>query len=86
MPPLLEKPLSKPVTGGDLYWVKVDEDIQFPEGAYIGGYENENLYIIRAKHRGSLTPGKFVSSEGTGYVPWGGDSNAKNSFDVCASF
>ncbi|KAJ8736539.1 hypothetical protein PYW08_007195 [Mythimna loreyi] len=86
MPPYLERPILKPVTGGELYWVQVDAETQFPDGAYIGGYENENLYIIRAKHRGSLTPGKFVSSEGLGYIPWGGEANMKNSFEVLCGF
>lgn len=82
VPPLLEKPALKPVTGGELYWVQVDADTQFPDAAFIGGYEKENLYIIRASHRGSLTPGKFVSSEGLGYIPWGGEANVKSFFEV----
>ncbi|XP_021200426.2 uncharacterized protein LOC110383836 [Helicoverpa armigera] len=86
LPPVLEKPLMKPVTDGELYWVQVDAETPFPDAAYIGGYEKENLYIIRAKHRGSLTPGKFVSSEGVGYIPWGGDANEKNSFEVLCGF
>ncbi|XP_026732212.1 uncharacterized protein LOC113496988 [Trichoplusia ni] len=86
LPPLLEKPLLKPVTGGELYWVQVDADTQFPDGAFIGGYEKENLYIIRANHRGSLTPGKFVSSEGLGYIPWGGEANVKSFFEVLCGY
>lgn len=86
LPPILERPLLKPVTEGELYWVQVDAETQFPDGAYIGGYEKENLYIIRAKHRGSLTPGKFVSSEGLGYIPWGGEAAEKNSFEVLCGF
>lgn len=83
MPPYLEKPVLKSIKGGELYWVQVDAETPFPDCAYIGGYEKENLYIIRAKLRGSLTPGKFVSSEGLGYIPWGGDANEKNTFEVC---
>lgn len=80
MPPILEKPDLKSVTGGELQWVHADN--QLPDGAFIGGYEKETLYIIRASHRGSLTPGKFVPSQGTGFISWGGEAHDKNEFEV----
>lgn len=55
---------------------------QLPDGAVIGGYENDALYIIRAKHRGSFTPGKLVSSEGVAYISWGGEAWEKSEFEV----
>ncbi|XP_028164312.1 uncharacterized protein LOC114355576 [Ostrinia furnacalis] len=84
LPPVLEKPRMKSVTGGGLVWVHADN--QLPDGALIGGYEKEMLYIIRAAHRGSLTPGKFVPSQGTGYISWGGESHGKNIFEVLCGF
>lgn len=80
MPPVLEQPTIKPVSGGKPTWVQADN--QLPPGAMIGGSENETLYIIRANHRGSLTPGKFVPSEGLGYISWGGDAHDKSEFEV----
>lgn len=60
---------------GNAEWVKAEE--QLPDNAVIGGFENEVLYIVRSKHRGSLTPGKFVPSEGIGYISWGGEAHPK---------
>lgn len=76
----MEKPKIKSVTGGELQWLHVDN--QLPDGALIGGFENETLYIIRAPHQGSLTPGKFVPSQGTAYISWGGNEHEKENFDV----
>ncbi|KAJ0182696.1 hypothetical protein K1T71_002065 [Dendrolimus kikuchii] len=79
-PPLFKQPKLKPISGGTVQWVEADT--QLPDDALIGGYENEFLYIIRAPHRGSLTPGKFVPSLGLGFIPWGGSSNEKSEFEV----
>ncbi|CAG9796769.1 unnamed protein product [Diatraea saccharalis] len=84
LPPIIEKPRLKPITGGELQWVEADN--QLPDGSMIGGYENEILYIIRARHSGSLTPGKFVPSEGVGYIAWGGLSHEKMAFEVLCGF
>lgn len=80
MAPIYKKPALKPLSDGKVHWVNADT--QLPDDAVIGGYENEFLYIIRAHHRGSLTPGKFVPSLGLGFIPWGGGSNEKNEFEV----
>lgn len=84
LPPVLEKPRLKPVSGGSLQWVQADN--QLPDGALIGGHEKETLYIIRAPHRGSLTPGKFVPSIGLGFISWGGTANEKITFEVLCGF
>ncbi|XP_045781185.1 uncharacterized protein LOC123878130 isoform X1 [Maniola jurtina] len=70
LPPKLEKPILKNVTGGELKWVEAEQNGKLPHGALIGGYENEILYIIRAKHERSLVPGKYVPSHGLGYISW----------------
>lgn len=80
MPPLQEQIKFKSVSGGTPQWVTADG--QLPDGALIGGYENEILYIIRAQHRGSLTPGKFVPSLGLGFISWGGAMHEKSDFEV----
>ncbi|KAL4716567.1 hypothetical protein ACJJTC_010231 [Scirpophaga incertulas] len=82
--PVMEKPKLNPVSCGKLHWVQAGHHL--PDGALIGGYESEPLYVIRAPHRGSLTPGKFVPSAGLGYVSWGGDANEKTSFEVLCGF
>ncbi|CAG9132404.1 unnamed protein product [Plutella xylostella] len=74
--PIME---HKPITTGSMEWIPWNN--QLPDGALIGGYEGENLYIIRSRHRGSTTPGKFVPSTGVGYVPWGGQSVNKYEFE-----
>lgn len=57
-----------------------DEDL--PLEPLVGGFEKEKLYIARAKHRGSLTPGKFVLSTGKAYISWGGQANEKTDCEV----
>ncbi|GBP45182.1 hypothetical protein EVAR_25887_1 [Eumeta japonica] len=59
---------------------------QLPLGAVIGGITNEPQHVIRARHNGSLTPGKFVPSEGLGYIPWGGNAHAKENFEVLCGY
>lgn len=86
VPPIIEKPVLKPLSDGELQWVPIEANTHvLPDGVLIGGYEKENLYIIRAKHRGSLTPGKFVPSEGIAYISWGGDAITKSVFEVSNS-
>ncbi|XP_072945898.1 uncharacterized protein [Epargyreus clarus] len=84
MPPLQEPLKLKQVSGGSPQWKLADT--QLPDGALIGGYEKELLYIIRASHRGSLTPGKFVPSLGLGFIPWGGASHEKSDFEVLCGY
>ncbi|CAK1542276.1 unnamed protein product [Leptosia nina] len=83
-PPLIERPGLKPIEGGKMYWVKYDGLL--PYGALIGGYENEFLYIMRAPHEGSLTPGKFVPSIKCGFVSWGGYMHLKNEFEILCGY
>ncbi|XP_047504813.1 uncharacterized protein LOC125049508 [Pieris napi] len=83
LPPNIERPFLKPIIGGKPYWVPYDGEL--PYGAIIGGFENEFLYIMRAPHVGSLTPGKFVPSMKCGFVGWGGHSHLKTEFEIlCA--
>lgn len=84
VPPVITTPKYKPVSGGKLRWIEAED--QLPDGALIGGFENEILYIVRGRHMNSLTPGKFVISEGTAYISWGGEANATNAFEVFISF
>ncbi|CAG4979729.1 unnamed protein product [Parnassius apollo] len=84
LPPMLVKPKLKTLIGGEPQWLATDH--QLPEGAIIGGYEKEALYIIRAPHRGSLTPGKFVPSLGLGFIPWGYKAHEKSEFEVLCGY
>nr|XP_034838853.1 uncharacterized protein LOC117994982 [Maniola hyperantus] len=70
LPPKLEKPVLKNVAGGELKWEEAEQNGKLPDGALIGGYENEILYIIRAKHEGALVPGKYIPSHRLGYIAW----------------
>lgn len=47
-----------------------------------GREENQTLFIGRAAHCGSLTPGKVPEEEKVCHIPWGCNSNAKEDFEV----
>ncbi|XP_047504846.1 uncharacterized protein LOC125049535 [Pieris napi] len=79
-PPNIERPILKPINGGMTYWVPYDGIL--PYGALIGGFENEFLYIMRAPHEGSLTPGKYVPSLRCGFVAWGSESHLKHEMEI----
>lgn len=55
-----------------------------PPNAVVGGKDvnGEPIYVIRARHEGSLTPGKLVPSHKMAYVPWGGRKNPKDEYEV----
>ncbi|GBP45178.1 hypothetical protein EVAR_25883_1 [Eumeta japonica] len=57
-----------------------------PTDAVIGGWWKDKLYVIRASHQGSLTPGKFVSPNGSAYISWGGEAHIKNEFEVLCGY
>ncbi|XP_030022500.2 uncharacterized protein LOC115441739 [Manduca sexta] len=84
LPPLLKEPPMNNISKGDVHWVPTNT--QLPDDVLIGGFEKENLYIIRANHRGSFTPGKFVPSEGCGYLAWGGEAHEKTEFEVLCGY
>lgn len=68
------------------FWVPFDGKI--PKSAIKAGNEgNQTLYIGRAEHNGSLTPGKVMEIDKTCKIPWGSISNSKDDFQVliCAS-
>ncbi|XP_052739357.1 uncharacterized protein LOC112053233 isoform X4 [Bicyclus anynana] len=84
VPPKLEKLQPKKVQGG-LEWVKGGDSL--PNGALIGGYEKEMLYVIRAKHHAiTLAPGKFVPSLGLAIMSWGGEAHIKSDFEVLCGY
>lgn len=85
-PPMIDKTGIKSLPE-EVYWVPIDANMNtLPDGALIGGYERDNLYIIRAKHRGSLTPGKFLPPEGSAYISWGGEAHMKNTYEVLCGY
>lgn len=69
------------------FWVSFDGEI--PKYAIKAGQEgnNETLYIGRAHHRGSLTPGKVNGDNKTCKIPWGTLSNEITDYEVlvCAN-
>ncbi|XP_030022499.2 uncharacterized protein LOC115441738 isoform X1 [Manduca sexta] len=84
LPPLLKQPSINHIVKGKLRWVPAYT--QLPDDALIGGFEKEKLYIMRANHRGSLTPGKLVPSEGVGYIAWGYEAHEKTEFEVLCGY
>lgn len=87
LPPPRKTPMFKTISKGKLHWEPVDAETNLlPDDALIGGFEREILYIIRAKHRGSLTPGKFVPSESEAFIPWGGEMHHKPVYEVLCGY
>ncbi|KAJ8708128.1 hypothetical protein PYW08_010494 [Mythimna loreyi] len=67
-------------------WLPMVDD-ELPPNAIIGGYDNEDIYIARAYHKGSLCPGKYVKSLGKAYIPWGGAEHYKTEdFEILCGF
>ncbi|KAI8438203.1 hypothetical protein MSG28_010821 [Choristoneura fumiferana] len=86
LPPVPEKLKDRVLTGCDLQWVPYNKEEELPLEPLVGGFEKEKLYIARAKHRGSLTPGKFVPSTGKAYISWGSQANEKTECEVLCGF
>lgn len=70
-----------PCASGKVDWVPSGEGT-VPANAVLGGFDNENLYVGRARHEGAVIPGKVVSSHGVCYVAWGGEEHAKQEYEV----
>ncbi|XP_047527016.1 uncharacterized protein LOC125064167 [Vanessa atalanta] len=85
-PPIAIKPLRyKHIDGGKLHWAKISNN-KLPSDALIGGYENEPIYIARAKHNGSLCPGKYIPSHQCAYIPWGFQEYKKLDFEILCGY
>ncbi|CAH0730201.1 unnamed protein product, partial [Brenthis ino] len=72
--------------GGQPRWVLVKDNTELPDGALIGGYENEFLYIMRTPFRGSLTQGKFVPSLGLGFIAWKYESYTCDAVEILCGY
>ncbi|KAI5644514.1 hypothetical protein NE865_03403 [Phthorimaea operculella] len=56
--------------------------------AVVAGYEGHDgspLWVIRSRYQGDLIPGKLAVKHHAAYVPWGGDENSVQSFEVCCA-
>ncbi|KAG5674438.1 hypothetical protein PVAND_004409 [Polypedilum vanderplanki] len=59
------------------FWVPFESGI-IPKNAVIGGhYFGQKIFIGRAVHNGSLTPGMILENEKVLIIPWGCVSNRK---------
>jgi len=66
-------------------WVPFD-GINIPKNAVQGGKDGtQKLYIGRAHHSGSLTPGKVPEIQKELILPWGTISNTKQEFEILIS-
>lgn len=63
------------------FWVPFDQKI--PKEAVRGGKEGvQTLFIGRAHHCGSVTPGKVLEVDKTCFIPWGCVSNEKVDYEL----
>ncbi|KRT83120.1 hypothetical protein AMK59_4131 [Oryctes borbonicus] len=84
----VQSPQLAPSRGafGTVCWVPATSG-QVPPNAFVGGEDNgEPMYVIRGNFNDSLMPGKLLSSHGCCYVPWGGEENGLNSYEVLCDF
>lgn len=82
----LHRKSDKEIEGGELRWVKMTNNSSLPMDAIVGGYENEPLYIARAIHFNSLTPGKYLRTTNKMFVPWGHTAYRKYDFEILCGF
>nr|CAD7433108.1 unnamed protein product [Timema monikensis] len=74
-------PASVAPSGGSATWVDAAGG-EVPPNSVPGGFDNEQVYVARARHEGALLPGKLVPSHGVCYVPWGGAEHGKPEYQV----
>lgn len=77
------KPNYELLSGTGFTWVGSSNG-HVPEGAVLAGNTStgEPLFIGRAHHEGSLTPGKIHRSHGCIYVPFGGAEHSMLHYEV----
>ncbi|XP_070496801.1 uncharacterized protein [Chironomus tepperi] len=64
------------------FWVPFD-GVNLPKNAVVGGkYKGQKVFIGRAHHERSLTPGMVLENEKVIMLPWGCVSNTKNDFEI----
>jgi hypothetical protein len=68
------------VRGRHPEWVAAANGV-IPANAVLGGYFDGDLYIARASHEGSLTPG-YVKQNHSCHVSWGGQEHTKGTYEV----
>lgn len=49
------------------------------------GYDHSPLWVIRARYEGDMIPGKLAIQHKAAYVPWGGNENSVQNFEVCCA-
>lgn len=60
---------------------------EVPPNAFIGGEDNgEALFVGRGNFNNSQIPGKLLATHGCCYVPWGGNENPLNEYEVLCDF
>jgi Protein of unknown function (DUF3421) len=64
-------------------WIRTEGDL-IPPGAFAAGrdLDGETLYVARAPHLGSLTPGKVNRSHRKCLIPWGRKEHGKKRYEI----
>jgi hypothetical protein len=77
-------PSATPAVSTPQYsWVKTNFD-SIPSAAFPGGRDlnGDTLYVGRAEHEGSLTPGKVSKAHQGCLLPWGGEEHGKTHYEI----
>lgn len=72
---------------GNVHWIPSQHGASHPN-AVLGGHTSsgESLFIGRAHHQGSITPGKIHPSHQTLYLPFGGDEVAISNYEILVEY
>ncbi|XP_053686612.1 uncharacterized protein LOC128736158 [Sabethes cyaneus] len=79
----ISDPNIEVLCGLNFTWIPSEKGL-LPKGAVLSGYSStgEPIYIGRAHHDGSLTPGKINPKHGCLYIAYGGREHARPNYEV----
>lgn len=79
--PAILKPAPPNKLHDRLHWLPM-MDSNLPPNAMLCGTENKDMYIARANISGSVCPGKYVKTLGSGFIPWGGTEHTRTKEEI----
>lgn len=72
---------------GNVHWIPSSHGQAHPNAVHGGRTSSgETLFVGRAHHQGSVTPGKIHPSHGTLYIPYGGEEVAIANYEILVEY